>query len=138
MKSLKRVANSLLILSFIFFTGCFDFSGSLWEEDSDDNPPNRTNLTEILHVEIKPNPVIAGDSVAFTYFIEDSLDTAFYFKWHILPKDTLWERTEEKTFKIKAPNEPGFYDGTVIAAKDLPYYSAPFKKFTYEVIEKEG
>lgn len=128
---------SFAVIIAIIATSCLDMSG-MFDSDEDNYPPSPPieNNTEILRVDIEPNPVVVGDSVQFTCIIKDSLDPAFKFQWHIMPSDTHWEETQENIFKVKAPNETGTYDGMVeVYNYDEPEKGVPFESFTYEVVE---
>lgn len=93
--------------------------------------------TEIMSVDISPNPVETGEKITFTCIIKDSLNTSFYFLW-IVNKDSSGQaRTEENTFTIQAPDIPGDYEGNVYVTNDRPNYSAVDEDFTYQVIEKQ-
>lgn len=136
MKSRISKQLSLVVFLAITATSCLDMSG-MFDSDDDYSPsPPPIYNTEILRVDITPNPVMAGDSVLFTCIITDSLDPAFKFQWLIMPSDTLWEETPENIFKIKAPNETGIYDGMVeVYNYEQADKAVPSEIFTYEVIE---
>lgn len=92
--------------------------------------------TEILRVDIDPNPVVSGNPVTFRCVIKDSLDTSFYFLWIAIKDSTSQTRTESNTYTVEAPDIPGNYVGNVYVSNDRPNYGAVSEDFTYEVIEK--
>lgn len=92
--------------------------------------------TEILRVQIDPNPVVAGETVTFRCIIKDSLDTSFYYLWIVNKDSSNQIRTEDNTYKIEAPGIPGNYVGNVYVSNDSPNHSAVSGDFTYEVIKK--
>lgn len=77
----------------IFLTACLDYSG-FWGNDN-----WYGWQTTILSVEINPEPVTAGDSIAFRCVIKDSLDAHFHFQWTIAIADSTFDTdTEEHIF----------------------------------------
>lgn len=94
--------------------------------------------TEILRVDIDPNPVVAGELVTFTCVINDSLDPNFYYIWIINIDSVKQDRTETNTYEIKAPNQPGNYSARVYMSNNKPNYSAVSENFSYTVIRKQN
>mgnify|MGYP007116954420 CR=1 FL=1 len=87
MKAPSIFLLTITVIISITLTSCLDFSNFWGDDDEIDTSPPDFN-TEILRVEIEPNPVVAGESVLFTCIIKDSLDPAFKFQWHVMPSDT--------------------------------------------------
>lgn len=107
----------------------------MWgNEEEADTTPIEYN-TEILRIDIEPNPVVAGDSISFTCIIKDSLGGC-RFQWFILPGDTLWEETPKNVFKIKSTDKPGVYNGMVgVYNYEESWKGVPYGYFSYEVIK---
>ncbi|MGI9176077.1 MAG: hypothetical protein ACR2GR_12260 [Rhodothermales bacterium] len=68
-----RLSNFLLS-PVLLLTGC-DFGE---QGPPDPDPPVQT---EIVRIEVIPNPVVAGDTALFRAIIEDSLDARFEYQW---------------------------------------------------------
>ena len=64
----------LLLSPALLLVGC-----DIGEIGSPDPPP--PVQTEIVRVEVIPNPVVAGDTALFRAVIEDSLDKRFEYQW---------------------------------------------------------
>ncbi|MFB6271445.1 MAG: hypothetical protein ABEL51_00985 [Salinibacter sp.] len=79
----------------------------------------RPKVTEILHVEVDPSPVPAGDTAVFTCVIEDSLESGFRFEWNQF--DPTYEFplavTDTNQYPWKAPSDSGMYAHQVIVKK---------------------
>jgi hypothetical protein len=95
--------------------------------------PERTPLqTQILRVEVDPNPVVAGDTATFTCVIADSTDERFEFRWFLDAPTRVTESnqtdwvaevdTGEHRFRVEADN--GSTDSTSVN-----------RGFTVEVVE---
>jgi len=68
----------LLVLCGLIFTGMgceLPYGDS---EPPEEIPPQ----TEILRIDVDPNPVALGDTTRVTVVIRDSLDTRFRYTWH--------------------------------------------------------
>ena len=99
----------LLLGPALLLTGC-DF-GEL--EPPDPPPPVQT---EIVRVEVIPNPVVAGDTALFRAIIEDSLDERFGYGWIISAGnfEGVSDRfgtvtTDTNSVRWVAPSNPGRY-----------------------------
>jgi hypothetical protein len=64
--------------------------------------------TEILRVEVEPNPVAVGDTAVFTCVIEDSLETGFVFGWNLSNLFGI-TTTEANQYEWTAPKQTGTY-----------------------------
>ena len=71
---LTLACSSVLML---LYAGCDAFPET---EPPDPDPPVQT---EIVRIEVVPNPVAAGDTALFRVVIEDSLDERFSYRWFI-------------------------------------------------------
>jgi hypothetical protein len=60
--------------------------------------------TEILRVEVEPNPVAVGDTAVFTCVIEDSLESGFRFQWFLPGIEGA--TTDTNQYRWGAPAEP--------------------------------
>ncbi len=66
-----------LLLFGIFAIGCDDVGLPISSAGPDPEHPQ----TEVLRIDIDPNPVTAGDTTLITVHIRDSLDTRFKYTW---------------------------------------------------------
>ena len=69
--------------------------------------------TEILRVEVEPNPVAAGDTAVFTCVIEDSLESGFIFVWDLEGLGNIDTATTNR-YQWIAPSSARTYSHTVI------------------------
>jgi len=95
MNMLKQTRPFLLFIALLLLTGCESFGGDEYRPD----------VTEILRVEVEPNPVAAGDTVTFTCVVTDSLRQDFKFLWSLPGIDTAV--TDTSQYRWAAPSEPG-------------------------------
>ena len=86
-------------------------------EPPDPDPPAQT---EIVRVEVMPNPVAAGDTALFRAILEDSLDSRFKYTWHrdagrFVGADSQFRFVDTDTNSIFwiAPQEPGEYRNSI-------------------------
>jgi len=63
----------ILLTAGFLLAGCDTFGGDEY----------RPEVTEILKVRVKPNPVAVGDTAVFTCVVEDSADTTLSFVWFL-------------------------------------------------------
>lgn len=136
--------NHIVLLFSLFFesiylTSCGMDSISLdWDNYDEDSGPT---VTEILRVEFKPNPAIAGEMMTFTCIIKDSLSSDFYFVWTPninSPLRPLPVTTEINSYEVKAPKYPGNYTGRIVVGAEDRYELNAVKKFRYTVIWPPG
>jgi len=80
--------------------------------------------TEILRVEVEPNPVAAGDTAVFTCVIRDSLESGFTFTWVLKNHNgyvTTVTTTDTNQYRWEAPSDTGRYAHEVdVYAPDNP------------------
>jgi hypothetical protein len=93
-----------------------------------ENPPP---FTQILRVDVIPNPVAAGDSLTLRCLTIDNLPTGYTFVWST-SQGFLY--TSSPTVRIKALNIPGSHDFRVRVRKDVTNYLFPGRRFLVEVI----
>ena len=96
----SRVALSLcaaVLAALLLLTGCDNFGGG------DEYHPF---VTEILRVEVEPNPVAVGDTAVFTCVVEDSTDTTLSFIWFLGEE---LDTTQTNQTSWIAPSETGTY-----------------------------
>lgn len=89
--------------------------------------------TEILRVEVAPNPVPVGDTATFTCVIEDSTDKRFEFTWTIEGEGQTI--TEDNTLQWVANVETGSYSSLVGADNGSEDSLSVSEDFTVEVVE---
>jgi hypothetical protein len=74
LRSFSASALSALVLTAaLSLAGCSSFGGDEY----------RPFVTDILRVEVEPNPVAAGDTAVFTCVVEDSTDRSLSFVWFL-------------------------------------------------------
>jgi len=88
----------LLPLLAAVFTATFLLAGC--DGGTGEFPP----ATEILRVEVEPNPVAVGDTAVFTCVIEDSLESGFRFQWFLPGIEGA--TTDTNQYRWGAPAEP--------------------------------
>lgn len=95
--------------------------------------------TEIIRVDIDPDPVEVGQPVTFTCIIKDSTDSSFEFTWYIEPNhaDTAYV-TSENTFIITAPDTAGSFTGSVAANNHDPDKIRAIRYFRYDVVDRHN
>jgi hypothetical protein len=116
MMSTRCFAAALLTVLFLL-TGCQSFGGN------EQNP----FVTEILRVEVEPNPVAPGDTTVFTCVVEDSLDTSLRFAW-FLPGIAI-DTTDTNRYYWKASQEPRTYPLKVQVDRPGDASVEPIQKF---------
>jgi len=89
--------------------------------------------TEILRVEVEPNPVSVGDTATFTCVIKDSTDDRFEFTWTIEGEGQTI--TEDNTLQWVANVETGSYSSLVRADNGSEDSLSVSEDFTVEVVE---
>jgi hypothetical protein len=88
--------------------------------------------TEILEVQVEPNPVIQGDTTTFTCIMRDSLDTRFRFRWATNPPGLT--TTEENQLHWIASKNPGTHTFSVAADNGDPNRVSPIEEFHVTII----
>lgn len=88
--------------------------------------------TEILRVEVEPNPVSIGDTATFTCVIEDSTDERFEFRWFL---DAPTRVTDTNQINWVAEVDTGKHRFTVEADNGSTEKRPASSRFTVEVIE---
>ncbi|WP_141691521.1 hypothetical protein [Rhodohalobacter halophilus] len=133
MKTIYIIWLFILLFIAVITVSCGNiFGDNFW----DDEEEWYGSETEILRIEIEPNPAIAGESVTFICFIKDSLDPKFYYLWIADIESDIQIRTETNVYKTEAPSILGNYEGNVYVSNDKPNYSAASENFLYTVIQK--
>jgi len=122
--------RQILLLNIYLMSGFTLVGCDIHIDDSIDRP---TPLTEIVRVEVLPNPVAVGDSLTLRCVTKDSLatGTGYVYAWG-LPEGYRYFSTH--TIRVKAPAIPGTYDYTVTVRKDVPFTSFPSKVTQVTVI----
>lgn len=104
-KSFARPLLAATVAAALLLAGCGGMGGG-------EPPP----VTDILRVEVKPNPVAAGDTAVFTCIVEDSTDTTLTFKWNLENTFGITD-TDTNQYRWEAPSEPKTYSHTVIVER---------------------
>jgi len=117
---LRPLLASLLIVAFLL-GGC----------DSG-KPDPIFRQTEILRVEVKPNPIPVGDTATFTCVIKDSTDERFEFRWFL---DAPTKVTDTNQINWVAEVDTGTHRFTVEADNGSAERRPASSRFTVEVIE---
>jgi hypothetical protein len=98
LRSFSASALSALVLTAaLWLTGCDSIGGG---------NEYRPRVTEILRVEVEPNPVAAGDTAIFTCVVEDSSDLSLSFEWFVAGEV---ETTPANSLEWVAPLEDSTY-----------------------------
>jgi hypothetical protein len=90
--------------------------------------------TEILRVEVEPNPVAVGDTATFTCIIEDSTDERFRFIWFLEAPTRVTEENQIDWIANKDPGEHWFLVETDNGSEDSMSVS---NRFSIEVVESK-
>ena len=99
LRSFSAAALSALVLTAaLSLAGC-DIFGKGGNE-------YRPRVTDILRVEVEPNPVAAGDTAVFTCVVEDSTDRSLSFVWFMGAK---LDTTSTNSTEWRAPSEDRTY-----------------------------
>jgi hypothetical protein len=99
LRSFSAAAFSALVLTAaLSLAGC-DIFGKGGNE-------YRPWVTDILRVEVEPNPVAAGDTAVFTCVVEDSSDLSLSFEWFVAGEV---ETTPANSLEWVAPLEDSTY-----------------------------
>src|SRR5690606_32778411 len=122
--------RQILLLNICLMGGFALVGCDIHIDDSIDRP---TPLTEIVRVEVLPNPVVVGDSLTLHCVTIDSHVTGYTYSWRTTEG---YQNTIEPYYRIKAPNEVGTYSFSVRVRKDIPNVSFPFKEFQVVVVTK--
>lgn len=127
MISFSRLVSSVLasvLMALLLFTGCESFGGDEY----------RPFATEILRVEVAPNPVAAGDTVVFTCVVEDSTDTTLSFIWFLGGE---LDTTGTNQISRIAPSETGSYSYKVqVVRPGDPSVEPIQERFEVTVVER--
>lgn len=65
--------------------------------------------TEILRVEVEPNPVAVVDTAVFTCVVRDSLNPDFQYQWELEDGPIPYPATDTNQYRWKAPSDTGTY-----------------------------
>lgn len=127
MMSFSRFARSLgaaTLAAVLLLAGC-DIGGG----GDEYFPP----ATEILRVEVEPNPVAAGDIAVFTCFIEDSLESGFRFQWFL--QGIEGAVTDTNQYQWVAPTEPDTFSFQVEVSRRESGFEPVQQPFEVTVVE---
>lgn len=108
-----KTSDSLLLLGLciaLALAGC-----DMRIDDTIDRP---VPLTEIVRVEVLPNPVAVGDSLTLRCVTKDSLATGTGYEYTWNTGGTYYTTLVPVT-RIKAPNAPGTYTFSVLVFKQV-------------------
>ena len=122
----QRLLKIALHLAVLIATGCDGLPPG-------DPPGGPVPDTEILRVDVEPDPVAAGDTALFTVTIADSLDESFVFSWALSDGTPTWAKTDTNSVWWIAPALPGRYTHSVMAYGGDPNGSSPIAKFSVTV-----
>ena len=99
-----------------------------FDTSPDDFPP--PPQTDILEVQMVPDPARMNEEVTFMCIIRDSLNTSFQFRWFLPGPDTT---TQGNTLRWIANVEPGQHTLSVTADNGDPDSAPPTRAFIIEV-----
>jgi len=119
----------VLLGATLLLTGC-DLEGI-----GGTNPgPGQESQTDILRVEVEPNPVAIDDTARFTCVIADSTDEQFEFRWVGGGGDVVETPTEDSAALWIAPDTPGEYRAGVTADNGTDA-APPSRTFAVTVVD---
>lgn len=75
----------------------------------------RPPATEIIRVDVDPNPVAAGDTTVLTCIVADSTDSSLEFDW--LPPKGGFVETDTNQYRWEAPNRADTLGFTVLVER---------------------
>jgi hypothetical protein len=90
--------------------------------------------TEILRVEVEPNPVAVGDTAVFTCVIEDSLESGLIFKWNFQGLGPIIT-TDTNQVRWTAPQDSGVYVHQVEVSRRESGFEPVQQPFDVTVVE---
>lgn len=127
---MNRPTNHRFFLSLLaaVFTAAFLLAGC--DGGTGEFPP----ATEILRVEVEPNPVAVGDTAVFTCVIEDSLESGLVFKWNFQGLGPIIT-TDTNQVQWTAPQDSGVYVHQVEVSRRESGFEPAQKPFEVTVIE---
>jgi hypothetical protein len=84
--------------------------------------------TEILRVEIEPNPVAVGDTAVFTCVVKDSTNPDLQYQWELEDGPIPYPTTDTNQYRWEAPSDTGRYTHVVEVSR--PEVEDPGAAFT--------
>jgi hypothetical protein len=98
--------------------------------------------TEILRVEVEPNPVALGDTAVFTCVVKDSMNPDLQYQWELENGPIPYPTTDTNQYRWEAPPDTGRYTHVVeVSRPEVEDPGAAFtpvsKSFEVKVIEND-
>jgi hypothetical protein len=84
--------------------------------------------TEILRVEVEPNPVAVGDTAVFTCVVKDSMDPDLQYQWELEDGPIPYPTTDTNQYRWEVPSDTGSY--THLVEVNRPEVDDPGAAFT--------
>lgn len=84
--------------------------------------------TEILRVEVEPNPVAVGDTAVFTCVVKDSMDPDLQYQWELEDGPVPYPTTDTNQYCWEAPSDTGRYTHLIEVSR--PEVDDPGAAFT--------
>jgi hypothetical protein len=123
--------RSIWSLFAALFTTAFLLGGCDFSRGGDEYFPP---ATEILRVEVEPNPVAAGDTAIFTCVIEDSLESGIMFKWNFQGLGPIIT-TDTNQVRWTAPQDSGVYSHQIEVSRRESEFEPVQQPFEVTVVE---
>jgi hypothetical protein len=108
------------------------FNGCQWPTGQPD-----PSATEILRVEIEPNPVAVGDTTVFTCVVEDSLNPNLRYEWNLDEGPIPFPTTDTNQYRWKVSSDTGSYSHSVSVYPPEDSAANPVEKH-FEVVVTEN
>ena len=128
-----RLLSASVLVPTLLLTSCdLGFLGSKGD------PP----ATEILRVEVEPNPVAVGDTAIFTCVVTDSTDSDLQYQWELEEGPIPYPETDTNQYRWESPSDTGRYIHQVeVSRTDVDDPGAAFvpvtEPFEVEVIHND-
>lgn len=120
-----RLLLASILVSGLLLMGCSSFGGDEY----------RPFVTDILRVEVEPNPVASSDTAVFTCVVEDSADSSLSFVWFLGGK---LDTTSTNSTEWRAPSEDSTYSFKVLVIRPGDASVQPTqKRFTVTTTNSE-
>lgn len=105
-------------------------------KDNGTNPPSDIQV-EITDVEVHPNPVITGDSLSFTVYSDNNINSDYKFLWRLNLEqgNSLDTATSTNELNIIAPADTGKFEQRVWIVKESGGQVSNSYEFSVKVVQ---
>ena len=91
-------------------------------------------VTQLVEVRVRPNPVVAGDSVTIRATIRDSTIAGFDFRWRLESQQPFTTRTNQIT--VASPTRVGTVGNSLTISHPTRQGDPIFSQFFYQTIAR--